>query len=109
MIYTGLRLTLAWHRLLSWTITVRVFVVRCVRPTDGLDHERYSAREHHVWTARGREEVSDSLVILDFGSDDRCRLQEIIEACCLEHDLEMLPQGRDTEIGEKGINLSGKH
>ncbi|CAL1711021.1 unnamed protein product [Somion occarium] len=39
--------------------------------------------------------------------DDEERLQEIIRACCLEHDLEMLPHGEDTEIGEKGINLSG--
>ena len=30
------------------------------------------------------------------------RLREIIEACCLEHDLEMLPNGDQTEIGEKG-------
>ncbi|KAI0795014.1 multidrug resistance-associated ABC transporter [Abortiporus biennis] len=43
-----------------------------------------------------------------FGRDvDEERLREIIHACCLEHDLEMLPQGEDTEIGEKGINLSG--
>ncbi|CAL1710985.1 unnamed protein product [Somion occarium] len=43
-----------------------------------------------------------------FGRDDNEeRLQEIIRACCLEHDLEMLPHGEDTEIGEKGINLSG--
>ena len=36
------------------------------------------------------------------------RFQEVVKACCLEHDLEMLPNGEDTEIGEKGINLSGK-
>ena len=35
-------------------------------------------------------------------------MREIVKACCLEHDLEMLPNGEDTEIGEKGINLSGK-
>ncbi|PPQ81309.1 hypothetical protein CVT26_015196, partial [Gymnopilus dilepis] len=32
---------------------------------------------------------------------------EVIQACSLEHDLEILPQGENTEIGEKGINLSG--
>ena len=39
--------------------------------------------------------------------EDKERLHDIIKACCLEHDLEMLPNGEDTEIGEKGINLSG--
>lgn len=39
--------------------------------------------------------------------EDKEQLHEIIKACCLEHDLEMLPNGEDTEIGEKGINLSG--
>ena len=32
----------------------------------------------------------------------------MIRACSLEHDLDVLPHGEDTEIGEKGINLSGK-
>ena len=33
--------------------------------------------------------------------------REVIRACSLEHDLNMLPHGEHTEIGEKGINLSG--
>ncbi|OCH88007.1 multidrug resistance-associated ABC transporter [Obba rivulosa] len=39
--------------------------------------------------------------------DDEQKFREIITACSLEHDLEMLPHGENTEIGEKGINLSG--
>jgi ATP-binding cassette subfamily C (CFTR/MRP) protein 1 len=31
----------------------------------------------------------------------------VIEACALTSDLEQLPDGDQTEIGEKGINLSG--
>ncbi|KAF7760155.1 hypothetical protein Agabi119p4_10831 [Agaricus bisporus var. burnettii] len=43
-----------------------------------------------------------------FGQDDdEDKFREIIRACSLEHDLEVLPQGESTEIGEKGINLSG--
>jgi hypothetical protein len=35
------------------------------------------------------------------------RFQEIVEACSLQQDIDMLPDGDATEIGEKGINLSG--
>ncbi|KAJ2160764.1 hypothetical protein GGF46_002010 [Coemansia sp. RSA 552] len=33
--------------------------------------------------------------------------ERVVWACALTHDLEMLPAGDMTEIGEKGINLSG--
>ncbi|KAJ3982865.1 multidrug resistance-associated ABC transporter [Lentinula detonsa] len=35
------------------------------------------------------------------------KFKEVMRACNLEHDLELLPHGEYTEIGEKGINLSG--
>ncbi|CAL1531982.1 unnamed protein product [Lymnaea stagnalis] len=43
-----------------------------------------------------------------FGSPlDAKRYSDILKACALERDLSILPQGDETEIGEKGINLSG--
>ncbi|KAG8813820.1 hypothetical protein FRC19_002163 [Serendipita sp. 401] len=38
---------------------------------------------------------------------DEARFNAVVKACSLEHDFEMLPNGAETEIGEKGINLSG--
>ncbi|KAL0958936.1 hypothetical protein HGRIS_014252 [Hohenbuehelia grisea] len=38
---------------------------------------------------------------------DEARFDDVIRACSLNHDLDMLPHGEETEIGEKGINLSG--
>ncbi|KAJ2668238.1 hypothetical protein IWW42_005359 [Coemansia sp. RSA 1085] len=38
---------------------------------------------------------------------DRELYDRVIDACALRQDLEMLPGGDMTEIGEKGINLSG--
>lgn len=35
------------------------------------------------------------------------KYNQTIAACQLERDLEILPAGDQTEIGEKGINLSG--
>jgi ABC-type multidrug transport system fused ATPase/permease subunit len=34
-------------------------------------------------------------------------LKKVIHYACLEQDLKILPFGLDTEIGEKGINISG--
>lgn len=38
---------------------------------------------------------------------DKVRYVDAIRLCELERDLEILPAGDLTEIGEKGINLSG--
>ena len=43
-----------------------------------------------------------------FGSSfDPVKYAETISICQLKRDLEILPSGDETEIGEKGINLSG--
>lgn len=38
---------------------------------------------------------------------NEARYAEVIEACALTSDLDVLPAGDQTEIGEKGVNLSG--
>ena len=38
---------------------------------------------------------------------DQAAYAKVIEACALKPDLEMLPAGDNTEIGESGINVSG--
>lgn len=38
---------------------------------------------------------------------DEQRYQQVISACQLEHDFELLPAADFTEIGENGTNLSG--
>ncbi|KAG8182126.1 hypothetical protein JTE90_002620 [Oedothorax gibbosus] len=35
------------------------------------------------------------------------KYNKIVEVCCLKPDLDILPAGDGTEIGEKGVNLSG--
>jgi len=43
-----------------------------------------------------------------FGREFDCeRYSQVVEACALKDDLAMLPAGDLTEIGERGINLSG--
>ena len=43
-----------------------------------------------------------------FGRDfDKARYIATIKACCLDEDLKAMPAGDETEIGERGISLSG--
>jgi hypothetical protein len=80
----------------------------CICTPDGLDSKCHLARERCVRSGGRRTKVGffagtvgDWLLI-------EPRFRAVIQACSLEHDLDMLPHGEHTEIGEKGINLSGK-
>lgn len=43
-----------------------------------------------------------------FGQElDEEKFKRVVDACSLRHDLEVLPNGRYTQIGERGINVSG--
>lgn len=55
------------------------------------------------WIQNGT--IKDNIL---FGAEfDERRYQQVLEACALLPDLEILPGGDLAEIGEKGINLSG--
>uniref|UniRef100_F6VW89 ABC-type glutathione-S-conjugate transporter n=1 Tax=Equus caballus TaxID=9796 RepID=F6VW89_HORSE len=55
------------------------------------------------WIQNGT--IKDNIL---FGAEfDEKRYQQVLEACALLPDLEVLPGGDRAEIGEKGINLSG--
>ena len=61
----------------------------------------YSSQETWIQNATVRDNIL-------FGSDyDAQRYDSVIDACALEADLASLPGGDQTEIGERGINLSG--
>ncbi|KAG0647532.1 Multidrug resistance fer6 [Hyphodiscus hymeniophilus] len=43
-----------------------------------------------------------------FGTEfDATRYAKVIESCALRQDFQMLPDGDNTEIGERGVNISG--
>ncbi|PHH81899.1 hypothetical protein CDD82_7590 [Ophiocordyceps australis] len=45
---------------------------------------------------------------ITFGKDmDKAWYSKVVEACALKADLDMLPNGDQTEIGERGITISG--
>ncbi|KAF4323393.1 hypothetical protein BBI17_003141 [Phytophthora kernoviae] len=61
----------------------------------------YCAQEPWLQTLSIRENIL-------FGSSfDYKKYWCIVEACCLTDDLQMLPEGDNTQVGPKGINLSG--
>ncbi|KAH9480783.1 ATP-binding cassette transporter abc4 [Psilocybe cubensis] len=61
----------------------------------------YAAQESWVQNQTIRENIL-------FGSSyDEIRYQKVINQCALKHDLELFEAGDNTEVGEKGLTLSG--
>ncbi|KAJ4794702.1 ABC subfamily C transporter [Rhynchospora pubera] len=55
------------------------------------------------WIQSGK--IQDNIL---FGKEmDKDRYERVLDACSLKKDLEILPHGDQTVIGERGINLSG--
>jgi len=76
-------------------------------PRDNAEHETNS--DFISYCAQSPWVVNDTLRgnILFGRKYNKERYDEVIEACALLDDLGVLPAGDKTEIGEKGINLSG--
>jgi ABC-type multidrug transport system fused ATPase/permease subunit len=51
--------------------------------------------------------VEENVRFTDLDTKDADWYSDVLEACCLNDDLDLLPAGDQTEIGERGINLSG--
>lgn len=61
----------------------------------------YAAQTPWILNATVRDNICFGLPL------DESKYYQVIKACQLEHDLAVLTDGDMTEIGEKGINLSG--
>ena len=47
-------------------------------------------------------------ITLDSEVVDQRRYDRAVYSCALEPDLEMLPHGSETEVGERGVTISGE-
>lgn len=77
--------------------------------TSGRVHKRgrvaYCAQE--PWIINGTLRKNITMFGVDKKSFDSELYHAVIDACCLGTDLKVLPAGDLTEIGERGVNLSG--
>lgn len=61
----------------------------------------YVSQQPWVFTSSIRQNII-------FGQEyNKEKFDKVVEACSLKKDLELLPLGESTLVGEKGINLSG--
>ena len=66
-------------------------------PVDRAGSVAYSAQTPFIFNGTVRENIV-------FGREwDRQRYEEVLDACCLRPDLELLTNGDESEIGEQGI------
>ncbi|KAJ3119275.1 Multidrug resistance-associated protein 1 [Physocladia obscura] len=76
-----------------------------MRKTDGnaVVHGTIGYCAQEPWIMSGT--IEENITLLDSGLESVCNAA--VHACSLAKDLESLPNGLGTQIGEKGINLSG--
>jgi ATP-binding cassette subfamily C (CFTR/MRP) protein 4 len=61
----------------------------------------YSSQEAWLFTGTVRQNITFGLLW------DAARYKEVVKVCALEKDLEQLPYGDSTIVGERGVSLSG--
>lgn len=61
----------------------------------------YASQEPWIFSANIRQNI------LCGSNYDAGRYKKIIKACALDKDFELLPQGDQTAVGERGVSLSG--
>ena len=72
------------------------------------DHARRKTISHRQSAAAGDACDNDAALHEDREDDaDAARYASVVAACALDDDLRQLPSGDATEIGEKGVTLSG--
>uniref|UniRef100_A0AAQ4PYK0 ATP-binding cassette, sub-family C (CFTR/MRP), member 8 n=1 Tax=Gasterosteus aculeatus aculeatus TaxID=481459 RepID=A0AAQ4PYK0_GASAC len=90
----------AWNRLNRWLIERHSFV--CLK-TSGRKRGAvgYASQKPWLLNATLVENITFEMPMI------QPRYDAVIEACSLQPDIDILPQGDQTEIGERGIILSG--
>ncbi|CEH19248.1 Multidrug resistance-associated protein/mitoxantrone resistance protein, ABC superfamily [Ceraceosorus bombacis] len=76
-----------------------------MRKVEGETHfaGRVGYHPQHAWIQN--MSLRDNVI---FGAPvDQTRFQEVVEACALRQDIDMLPDGELTELGERGVTVSG--
>ncbi|KAL2159582.1 hypothetical protein VTH06DRAFT_2151 [Thermothelomyces fergusii] len=80
-----------------------------IRPVCGsiqVASRRMAYCSQQPWLPNGS--IKQAIRGMDGNRDDDIQwYRRVLEACCLTHDLDLLPDGDETEIGSGGLNLSG--
>ncbi|KAG0431063.1 hypothetical protein HPB47_022134, partial [Ixodes persulcatus] len=66
-------------------------------------HGRLAYVAQHSWIQNST--LKENIIFTNTANEER--YQKVLETCALKPDLEMLPSGENTQVGDKGINLSG--
>ncbi len=79
-----------------------------ISPTQGsiqLASRRVAYCAQKPWLPNGS--IKQAICGMNGDQGDMRWYRRVVEACCLKHDLDLLSNGDETEIGSEGLNLSG--